>query len=145
MVQYTRKRIKTGPNSWINVTTRQDGTSSRSVSNKAGNTTTNISSRGVRKTQNNSGMVQRNFWSYKPKRLPKAKKSKFKWFAFGSTSKSAKKEPFDSAAFLSKLETIDKRMDKIDVDKLTPKEQRLGLLGLFIIILIIQLTMKSCS
>ena len=145
--QYKRKRIKTGPNSWINITQRQDGTTSRSVSNRAGNTTTNISSKGVRRTQNNSGMVQRSFWSYKPKKPRKPKTSSFSWF-FGSSSKKStpkKKEPFNSDKFMSNVDRLDKQLGKKDIDKLTPGEQRIGLLALFIIILIIQLTIKSCS
>lgn len=86
-MQFKRQRIKTGHNSWINITTRQNGTSFRSVSNKGGNTTTNISSKGVRKTQNNNGWIKREFWSANPKSKSSNKKAAHKNFFFKSSKK----------------------------------------------------------
>ena len=72
---FKRSRINRGKNSWTNVTTRNNGTSSRSTSNKVGNVTTNVSAKGVvRRTQNNNGWIQRTTWN--PNTANKTKKSK---------------------------------------------------------------------
>lgn len=92
MVAFKRKRVKTGPHSWINITQRQNGTSHRSVSNKAGNTTTNVSRRGVKKTQNNSGWINPSWYGNNPRKKKsfKVKSSAFSWGLLFGTSKSSK-------------------------------------------------------
>lgn len=104
---YKRTKIKTGPHSWINKTTRQDGTSFTSVTNKSSTggkssrnkstTTTNISSKGVRKTQNNAG-YRLNITSHKPKSSstssctkPRKKSGSLPSFSFFGSKKSTTK------------------------------------------------------
>ena len=140
MVQFKRKRIKTGPNSWINITQRQDGTTHRSVSNRSGSTTTNISNNGVRRTQNNNGWVQRSFWSYKPKKRTNQKQSSFKWI----WPSNKKKTSFDSAAFANKLEAAAERMEnsKANCENWSSKEWTTFIIVVTIICFIIQIAMR---
>ena len=138
MVQYKRKRIKTGPNSWINVTQRQDGTTHRSVSNRAGNTTTNISNRGVRKTQNNKGMVDRNFWSYKPKRQVKQKQPSFNWI-WGIAKK--KSTTYNADSFVAAADRFEK--SKANAENWTKQEWWAFVIVVTIICIVIQLTMRA--
>lgn len=86
---YKRTRRKTGPHSWQTITHRNDGTTFTSSSTKVGGNTTNISSRGVRKTTNNKGWIQTSF----APAFPKPKKS-------GTKSRSKKS---NSAGFLGTL------------------------------------------
>lgn len=81
------------------------------ISNRAGNTTTNISNRGVRKTQNNKGWLDVRFWSYKQKKQPKQKQSSFNW-TWSANNKKSKSRSFDSAAFASNVENIADRFEK---------------------------------
>lgn len=58
---HKRTRRKTGPNSWLNITTRANGTTTTSSSTRVAGRTTTITPKGVRKTQNNNGWVVRTF------------------------------------------------------------------------------------
>lgn len=99
---YKRKRIKTGPHSWLNVTQHRNGTTSTSSSTSVAGRTTNISSKGVRRTVNDKGWVTTTRIPAFPKpkktkkyrsKTPRYKKSSFSlWsFVFGSNKKSIKK------------------------------------------------------
>ena len=143
MAQFKRKRIKTGPNSWINITQHQNGTTTRSVSNKAGNTTTNISSKGVRKTQNNNGWVQKNFWSYKPKKPRKSKSSSsssFKWLWSSTPTKKSKPMTFDPNKFAEAADRFEK--SKANMENWSKEEVWTFIIIVTIIIVIIQLAMR---
>ena len=91
-----RRRIKRGPNTWMNITSRSDGTTYTSISNKNKGTTTNSSSRGVRKSTNNDGWVIRKNWSFltKPKKEKSHKENlgntNFLSFLFGKKKKKVK-------------------------------------------------------
>ena len=136
---YKRTRIKTGPHSCINKTQRNDGTTFTSTSNKAGNTTTNISNRGVRKTQTNSGWTQRSFWSGKaPKK--RSTKSKSSW-SFFSRKKS---KTFDSNEFTARLEELGRRMDEspMNMEKWSDKQMWVFIGVVAVICFIIQMAIR---
>lgn len=137
---YKRQRIKTGPNTWTNITQRSDGTVHRSVSNKAGNTTTNVSSRGVRKTQTNNGWSQRSFWSGKQKKSPKGKSTSFKWLWAAAPTKKSKPMTFDANKFVDAADRFEK--SKANAENWTKGEWTAFIIVATIIITIIQLAMR---
>lgn len=104
---YKRKRIKTGPHSWLNVTQHRNGTTTTSSSTSVAGRTTNISSKGVRRTVNDKGWVTTTRIPAFPKpkktkkyrsKTPRYKKSSFSLFSlFSSGSKKKKKSSNDSA------------------------------------------------
>lgn len=167
--QYKRTRIKTGPNSWINVTTRSNGTSSRSSSTSVAGRTTNISSRGVTRTTNNNGWVSKSFTPAFPKPKKSSTKSRKKnvdklWAnTFSFLTKKKKSAPkkssqippkpwpgpapkvekkFDSDKFVENLEKLDKSLEPLEIDKWTGKQQLAFIIIVSVICFVIQILIR---
>lgn len=101
-------RIKTGPHSWINITQHRNGGNTTSITNTIAGKTTNISSKGVRRTENNKGWVTRTHIPARPKSTPRSKTKglkpiKIKGFSlssllFGSSKKKSSRKPHLTAS-----------------------------------------------
>jgi len=143
--QFKRQRIKTGPNSWVNITQHKNGTTTRSVSNKAGNTTTNVGVKGVRKTQNNSGWVLRSNWSYKPKKVSSKSARSSPNGLWKRPASRGQRNAFDAEKFANNIEELSKRVEKgkLNAENWTKSEWWAFITIVTIVCIVIQLGLRA--
>lgn len=124
-----RKRTK-GKKAWLNFSASKSRGVGASASIKFGNMTANVGSGGRRRVTVNFG----NGLKYVKTRAVKPKVHE-------------ERPKRDIDAFMKSMDELNERMEKskANIENLTLSETRWLLLFLFVIILIIQLTMKSCS
>ena len=129
---YKRTKRSTGPKSWLNITTKINGTVSTSSSTRVAGRTTTITPKGVRKTVNNNGWVTRKFTPTftKPKRkstTSKAarRKNEALWSnTFYSKDKKDSSAEFNSDDFVKTLENIDTKLESLDMNKWSAKQTK---------------------
>ena len=147
VVAVKRTRHKTGPNSWVNITTRSNGTSSRSSSTSVGGRTTNISSKGVTRTVNNNGWVTKSRIPAWPKPKKSSKKSSrdtsylWKNLFGGSKKKPAKKKPVPKTYTALPEIDVQPREHRPEIE-FTGTEKFIGIVIISIVCVVVQLMMR---